>query len=282
MRTTALKSVIKKMYEGEWKRTILLPLQRKRHKAMLNDMSLLLEVSKLHNDTFGPYKNYCNGERDVVVCGAGPSLSQYEPIPGAVHIAVNRAFMHEKVDFDFVVAKDLDGIRHCKDELAAYRPDKCVKMLGICALEEKKIPESYILKCKAKKFYTDGVFLNNTGNFKYNLNVDIDSRPLANMDNIGQAVMQIALFMNPRKIYIVGCDLSGSHFTAEGLSEAEAKKEEKKLNKLWAKSLKKQIKSWNAIKHFAQVYYTDVEIVSVNPVGLKGLFKDVYTNGKEG
>ncbi len=31
------------------------------------------------------------------------------------------------------------------------------------------------------------------------------------------------------------------------------------------------------MKGFAKTYYPETEIISVNPVGLKGLFHDVYT-----
>ena len=31
------------------------------------------------------------------------------------------------------------------------------------------------------------------------------------------------------------------------------------------------------MKKFAEVYYPETEIISVNPIGLKGLFRDVYT-----
>jgi hypothetical protein len=33
---------------------------------------------------------------------------------------------------------------------------------------------------------------------------------------------------------------------------------------------------WKDLKKFAQIYYPDTEIISINPVGLKGLFTDVY------
>ena len=36
------------------------------------------------------------------------------------------------------------------------------------------------------------------------------------------------------------------------------------------------IKLWLKLKKFAKTYYPDTEIISVNPVGLKGIFKDVY------
>ena len=34
---------------------------------------------------------------------------------------------------------------------------------------------------------------------------------------------------------------------------------------------------WSQLKDFAACYYPDVEIISVNPVGLRGIFKDVWT-----
>ena len=34
---------------------------------------------------------------------------------------------------------------------------------------------------------------------------------------------------------------------------------------------------WREFKRFVQVYYPETEIISVNPVGLKGIFRDVYT-----
>ena len=36
-------------------------------------------------------------------------------------------------------------------------------------------------------------------------------------------------------------------------------------------------KEWNIIKKIAPVFYPETEIISVNPVGLKGMFHDVYT-----
>ena len=32
------------------------------------------------------------------------------------------------------------------------------------------------------------------------------------------------------------------------------------------------------IKMFARLYYPDTEIISINPVGLRGLFRDAYTD----
>ena len=36
------------------------------------------------------------------------------------------------------------------------------------------------------------------------------------------------------------------------------------------------ISLWHQLKRFAQVFYPNTEIISINPVGLKGIFKDEY------
>ena len=77
--------------------------------------------------------------------------------------------------------------------------------------------------------------------------------------------MQFALFTNPKRIYIVGCDCSSGYFNEET--------KEIKPNKML-------VKSWKELKKFVEIYYPETEIISVNPVGLKGLFKDLYQDGE--
>ncbi|GHV21941.1 hypothetical protein FACS189494_08050 [Spirochaetia bacterium] len=38
---------------------------------------------------------------------------------------------------------------------------------------------------------------------------------------------------------------------------------------------------WEIFRNFIEIFYPDVEIISVNPVGLKGMFDDIYTNSCE-
>jgi hypothetical protein len=38
------------------------------------------------------------------------------------------------------------------------------------------------------------------------------------------------------------------------------------------------MRGWNEFKKFASIYYPKTEIISINPIGLKGLFKDIYTD----
>lgn len=238
--------------------------------------SELIETAFLHKETFLPYKNYCNGEKDVVVCGAGPTLNKYKPIEGAIHIAVNRAFLYDKVSFDFIFAQDYEGINMVEEQLINYRRDNCVKFLGTQPIgnSKKVIPESLIIKAGAKKFNTDWFIPD--GPTKGKLIVDIDKKPLCNMYNVGQSVMQLALYFNPRRIYIVGCDMSGNHFARGNQTDEQVETQRKIVEHTWATKTKELLRRWSEIKEFAKIYYPDTEIISVNPVGLKGMFKDLY------
>lgn len=264
-----MKKKIKKSLQA-----MLAALNEENFERTIEMNAKLLSTALLHQKTFLPYKNYCGGVRDLVVCGAGPTLNDYIPIEGAVHIALNRAFLYDKVNFDFIFSQDYDGIKMVEEELINYRRGQCVKFLGTQVERKRKVPESLILKCDAKRFDTDGyIYRDGT---KGELVVDIDSRPICNMMNVGQSVMQLALYMNPRKLYIVGCDMSGTHFANGNESKEEREDLNRRLKNLWIEAKEQLIARWLEIKEFATVYYPDTEIITVNPVGLKGIFKDLY------
>ncbi len=230
---------------------------------------------QLHQKTFLPYKNYCDGQSDIVVCGAGPTLKDYIPIENAIHIAVNRSFLFDKINFDFIFAQDMDGIKMVQKELIEYRREECVKFLGIkTEMDKKSIPESLANKCNARRFYMD-YFIYGDG-FRSKLVNDIDLRPLGGMPNVGMSVMQLAMYMNPRRLYIVGCDMSGNHFAIGDQNEEEVKTEGRAMDVYWEKEHKALLSKWKEIKEFADIYYPDTKIIVINPVGLKGVFTDIY------
>ena len=260
---------------------IMKGLKQENH-ALSHTIRDLLSTAQLHKETFLPYKNYCNGERAIVVCGAGPSMNDYIPIKGAIHIAVNRAFINDKINFDFIFSQDYSGIKMVEDKLVAYKPESCVKFLGTqnpkFANLDKCIPEQLIIRCKAKKFDTDWYI---QGASEEGIPVvDIDRKPICNMQTVGISVMQLALYMNPSKIYIVGCDMSGNYFAKGNQTEEEVKKEAEQHEKIWATRREKMLKHWRNVKEFAEIYYPDTEIITVNPIGLKGVFTDFYQNEK--
>ena len=231
--------------------------------------SYMISASMKNKETFGPIKNMYTG-KDLVLCGAGPSLNKYRKIEGAVHFALNRAILYEKVHFDYMIADDWDGINFIQDKIEQY---DCQKFFGHqIGNYEREIPESFVIKCNAQRYYTDSFMVED--GFASSLVCDIDCRAIGNMANIAMSAMQILLFTNPKKIYIVACDASSGHYTQNGVSEERRKQHEKDLK--LAVYGNRVISVWNDIKAFAKAFYPDTEIISVNPVGLKGIFKDIY------
>ena len=77
--------------------------------------------------------------------------------------------------------------------------------------------------------------------------------------------LHFALYTNPKAIYLVGCDCN-----LTGYFDGTAQKTASNNIDFWMIGYKK-------MKEFAAHFYPETEIISINPVGLKGLFRDVYT-----
>lgn len=227
----------------------------------------------LHQKTFSQFKNCCKGKK-MVVCAAGPTLNKYIPIENAVHIAVNRSFLYDKVDFDYIFAQDWDGIKMVQSQLLNYRPNQCVKFLGSYQFQTpKEIPESFALACNALRFNMDYYIYGNGFDSKFVK--DIDRMAIGGMPNVGISVMQLALYMNPCELYIVGCDMSGAHFANGNNNAAQIAAEKKELEFHWTKERDQLLAKWFEFKDFAALYYPMTKIYSVNPVGLRGVFEDI-------
>jgi len=221
-------------------------------------------VTETHKQTFGEYKNKHCGQ-DIVIIATGPTLNNYKLIPNTINIGVNKAIQYNKVKFDYYFVQDFCTIKDCLNELsAATNIEKFYGILPLTAygykravLKQAVIPESIVLKHSAKKYY---VYVKRPEK-DYYFNVDIDKAWITDCRSIALSAAQFALFTNPRRIYLVGCDCSSGHYT-KCFNETES------LNHL--------VNQWKELKNFAEIYYPETEIISVNPVGLKGVFKDLY------
>lgn len=231
--------------------------------------TLSIAAALNNQKAFGDLK-CCNEGKSVALCGAGPSLSQYIPIPDTMHIALNRALLRDDIKFDWFIGDDWAGIKFFQEKLLTY---DCLKLLGHSVDDyEDQVPESFRIRSGARKYYTD-IFLTGNG-FDSRFVIDIDAMPIGNMPNIALQAMQIVLFSHPSKIYLVGCDATTGHFTDAGLSEKEVQKINRDT-KLCV-SAESTVSKWKELKEIAQRVYPDVEIISINPIGLKGLFHDEY------
>jgi hypothetical protein len=218
-----------------------------------------ISTSILHQQTFSKFKNIHRGQ-EIVLVATGPSAKDYKRIGHAIHIGVNRAFQIDNIDLHYLFIQDY-GMQPYMKKANQYRPEHCIKFYGLLDLEPGiLIPESDAIEANAMRYRTDW-----SPHCSYKFSHLIDSEPLGDFESVSFSAMQFALWTNPRIIYLVGCDCtSQGHF--DGLpSRYESS------HQYGAPSF---VPRWKQLKEFAQLYYPETEIKSINPVGLKGIFNE--------
>lgn len=224
-------------------------------------------AQKLNAKAFSQYKGVNSG-KDMVLFATGPSLASYKPIDGCIKVGVNHAFL-KIPDLDFFFATDYRSLAPVMEQLRKYNED-CRKFLGISwshlHLWDAAIPESVVLELGAERFVVDYAVNSSSFSSAYTYPFDISVQPLTGGGSVAFVAIQFMLWTNPRRIYLVGCDCSANgHFMSEQLIKNPPSPE-------YYKSL---VEPWKRIKQFADRLYPSTEIISVNPVGLRGLFRDI-------
>lgn len=219
----------------------------------------------------------CFKDRDVVVVGTGPTLSKYRPIENAVHIGVNGAWKHKDIQLDYYFIQD--GDRRCIDSTSeGLRAGlKGVKKIFIGKFLPSnnnwyyRFPENYFeIDERIIPFYSGGLREDlYRGNV---IHTDIRFHPLMEFGSVIFPAIHFALYTHPRKIFFVGCDTTlpgkaGGHFYETNILDNDGK-----INYDRGVQL-----GYAAVHDFASFNYPDTELISINPVGLKGLFNDEYT-----
>ena len=118
------------------------------------------------------------------------------------------------------------------------------------AVEE---PESDVIEANALRFRERDYY-----NTHVNPTCLINSEPFDGRNSVVFSAMQFALWTNPKTIYLVGCDCSEGYFDGQA-------------SQFNASHL---VSSWIQLKEFAGLYYPETKILSINPVGLKGVFDE--------
>lgn len=221
-----------------------------------------IELAKFyHSKAFKDYKNYNLG-KDVVLVASGPSVKDldYSIFPqNAVYVGVNKSFLIENILLDFLFVNDW---HKDQDIIDNYKGNDCKKFYSLLPYRHlynpnlHTIPEINLLNANASRFVLDEVV-----NRKIAYNIEVE--PIGDFQSTTFSALQFIFYTNPKKIYLVGCDCSNNgHFYSDPCRD------------ILCNTL---IGNWKRFKHFADIYYPNIEIISVNPVGLKGLFSDLYT-----
>lgn len=223
-----------------------------------------LSTAFMHMQTFPKFKGIHQG-KDIVLVASGVSAEKYLVKKDAIHIGVNRSFQigNYRIPMDYIFIQDFSGkTPEYIDDLDNYRKGQCQKFYGLTVEwndnPNRVIPESHAIKAGALRYRTDWSQIEG---FTCQFAHDISTQPLGCFGSIVFPALQFALWTYPKRIYLVGCDCTTSGYA---------------YDKNYQNFLKPDriIGAYKKFKNFANKYYPDVEIISINPVGLKGIFKE--------
>ncbi len=231
--------------------------------CFVNKSLCLQNLYKTHSEVFSQFKNI-NVGKDVAIIATGPTLAKYQPIENTVNIGLNRAYQYDKVKLDYLFLQDgtatKDYIKEI-DNLSDIHKFYGRILFNETYREKICIPEYHLLNEKCYQFYSYGY---HDAEIKPNIEV----YPLFTSASIAFPAIHFALFTHPKKIYLVGCDTTSAPYW-------DGKNREQDFLNIEDKVTKMMLDGYLKLKEFVEIYYPDVEIISVNPVGLKGLFKDL-------
>ena len=218
---------------------------------------LAAEIRDTHKAAFSEFKG-CNRGKTAVIVATGPSMNYYTPIAGTSHIGVNGSFLREDLPLDFYFL--VHNVPAWTEKLKDYN---FVKFFGINTNSNSwdQIPEYVIEQNGGRQFFTANTLPGTK------IQTNLEYYPLMCYNTITFPAIHFALYTRPKKLLLVGCDCAFSgHYDGTELPSY--------VDKI-------QIPQWMdgyaEAKKFASIHYPDTEIISVNPVGLKGMFSDVYT-----
>jgi len=220
-----------------------------------------LEIHGTHKASFSEFR-CCHTGRSVVVVATGPSMQSYSPIPGIPHIGVNSAFKNEKIKLDYYFTTDYESRNDWFAELKNYDFIKFFGQYSAGVFRDKyQISENLVYENHARRFFQ--------GAPNEHIHLNIEYYPLMGFYSIAFQAIHFALYTNPKRIFLVGCDCSGGGYF-DGSKQIFAEAIEKTVLPKW-------VRGYQKLKGFTERFYPETEIISINPVGLKGLFHDVYT-----
>ena len=215
---------------------------------MVQLAGLANEIHETHVASFSEFKA-CHRGQTVAVVGAGPTLSYYSQAKGVPHIGVNGAFQKEQLKLDYYVLLHY-SLGLCED-LKSYSFVKFFGRIGDDAFPEYAIEENH-----AREFFYSTV--------ERRFHTNIEYYPLAGFGSVIFQALQFAIYTRPKRILLVGCDCTDAgHFYDDGSGYVD-------YTAVW-------LNGYHCFKEFIARHYPDTEVISVNPVGLRGMFRDVYT-----
>ena len=213
------------------------------------------EIQKEHHKSFSKYKNYYT-DNSLVIVATGPSMAYYTQIPGLPHIGVNAAFKNPNIKLDYYFTTDYESRNDWFEDLKNYDFIKFFGQYSVGTYRDRfQVTEKLVEENHAFRFFQ--------GAPSEDIHLNIEHYPLMGFYSIAFQALHFAVYTNPKRIYLVGCDCSNAGYF-DGSAQLFA-------------NLPKWVAGYKKMKAFVERFYPETEIVSINPIGLRGLFRDVYT-----
>lgn len=234
----------------------------------LNNTKCIIEAQKIHPSTFGQYKGAFRNKDVVLVC-TGPTAKFYIPMENAVHVGVNGAIYLDNVKLDYLFVQDYainqKGNEMLLQDAFNYKGNICKKFFGVIPDEKLKSLSGKILRIPLPFSYDEHVsqyILEER--IKHNIAYDLSINPMGQFEGTVFSALQFILFAHPKRLFLVGWDCGRGYAYAATNAMAPANYQIGILREHFLP--------------FIKLNYPDIEIISVNPIGLRGFFKDVYTS----
>jgi len=192
----------------------------------------------------------------AILFATGPSVKKYNLINGSeefIKVGVNRIYNYPEIvsTLDYY----LFGSHYNLDKLHRENIDRVCRKYSFT-----KLASAYEDGTPTGRGNISPEQATEIGAIPFENNVISFSNDIAKYSTFGRSItfpaLQFILYTGVSRIYLVGCDIVGTY--GEGF--------EKTLRQLWKR-----------FASFKEEYYPEVDIVSINPVGLRGVFIDGFT-----
>ena len=219
------------------------------------------ELHEIHKASFSEFKG-CHTGKAVAIVATGPSMKYYTQIHNIAHIGVNAAFKNPNIKLKYYFVTDYENRNDWFKDLKDYN---FIKFFGRYPngpyRDRFQIPENLFYENNARAFFQAAPSLDFHTNIEY--------YPLMGYYSIAFQAIHFALYTNAKRIYLIGCDCNGNGYF-------DGSKQLSNVTQL-AGGVPMWLRGYKRLKDIVERFYPETEIVSINPVGLKGLFHDVYT-----
>ncbi len=233
---------------------------RARVEDLYYDLLVASKVSILH-EGYKKFKNI-NFNKSVACIASGPTASFYNPSKNVILCGVNNSFkLFDNLDYLFRQDSVL-GNSEFDREIDAYKGNNCIKFYGIHSKHRLLINRNNgmtrLARIPAASFLNENVIpylLEDSWHSKWSINLETES--FGDIGSTSFSALQFLLYTNPKIIYLVGHD-------------CYPYKDDDYNYKIF-------IPWYKEFKEFANHNYPNTKIISINPVGLKGIFDEKYS-----